>query len=174
MCAGGIATFALPLVSFAQVRAPGRFVFVLLRGGFDGLAAVVPYGDRGYAPLRRGFAFEESELAALTDLFGLAPGLSPLRSLWESNELVAVHALATPYRSRSHFDGQAVLETGLDRPAGSADGWLNRLLQVMSGTRAGRAILKAALAGTFDMTPTQLNRVFPGSESVRGRVELMG
>ena len=45
MCLGGIATFGLPLVSFAQVKQPGRFVFVLLRGGFDGLAAVVPYGD---------------------------------------------------------------------------------------------------------------------------------
>jgi uncharacterized protein (DUF1501 family) len=165
MCAGGIATFTLPLVSFAQVRAPGRFVFVLLRGGFDGLAAVVPRGDPGYAQLRRGFAFEESELAALTDLFGLAPGLSPLRSLWESNELVAVHAMATPYRSRSHFDGQAVLDPGLDRPAGSADGWLNRLLQVMSGTRAGIAIaagLPRSLTGAHSVqtwSPTQLGIV---------------
>jgi uncharacterized protein (DUF1501 family) len=168
MCSGGIATFALPLVSFAQVRAPGRFVFVLLRGGFDGLAAVVPYGDPGYAQLRRGLAFEESELAALTDLFGLAPGLSPLRSLWESNELVAVHAMATPYRSRSHFDGQAVLETGLDRPAGSADGWLNRLLQVMSGTRAGIAIaagLPRSLTGAHSVqtwSPTELGIVDDG------------
>ena len=29
---------------------------------------------------------------------------------------------------RSHFDGQAILETGIDKPVGSSDGWLNRLL----------------------------------------------
>ena len=44
MCMGGAATFGFPTVSFAHVRQPGRLVFVLLRGGFDGLAAVVPYG----------------------------------------------------------------------------------------------------------------------------------
>ena len=48
--------------------------------------------------------------------------------------------MAIPHRTRSHFDGQAILETGLDHPVGSSDGWLNRLLQVMSGRRAGIAI----------------------------------
>ena len=48
--------------------------------------------------------------------------------------------MAIPYRTRSHFDGQAILETGLDRPVGSSDGWLNRLLQVMTGRRTGIAI----------------------------------
>ena len=32
------------------------------------------------------------------------------------------------------------LETGIGKPAGSSDGWLNRLLQVMPGERAGIAI----------------------------------
>jgi uncharacterized protein (DUF1501 family) len=165
MCLGGIATFALPGVTFAQVKHGGRFVFVLLRGGFDGLAAVVPYGDDAYARLRSGFAFEESELFALNDLFGLAPGLSPLRDLWQANELVAVHAMAIPYRTRSHFDGQAILETGIDRPIGSSDGWLNRLLQVMSGDRSGIAIaagMPRSLTGTYEVqtwSPTQLGMV---------------
>ncbi|MBA2669112.1 MAG: hypothetical protein H0U67_01925, partial [Gemmatimonadetes bacterium] len=43
---------------------------------------------------------------------------------------MALHAMAIPYRSRSHFDSQAILEIGLDRPIGASDGWLNRLLQV--------------------------------------------
>jgi uncharacterized protein (DUF1501 family) len=165
MCLGGIATFALPGVTFAQVQQRGRFVFVLLRGGFDGLAAVVPYGDDGYARLRSGFAFEESELFALNDVFGLAPGLAPLRDLWQANELVALHAMAIPYRTRSHFDGQAILETGLDRPMGSSDGWMNRLLQVMAGTRSGIAIaagMPRSLTGPFEVqtwSPTQLGAV---------------
>ena len=165
MCLGGIATFALPGVTFAQVKQDGRFVFVLLRGGFDGLAAVVPFGDDAYARLRSGFAFEESELFALNELFGLAPGLSPLRDLWQANELVTLHAMAIPYRTRSHFDGQAILETGIDRPVGSSDGWLNRLLQVMQGKRSGIAIaagMPRSLTGPYEVqtwSPTQLGVV---------------
>jgi uncharacterized protein (DUF1501 family) len=165
MCLGGLATFTLPVVAFAQVKQRARFVFVLLRGGFDGLAAVVPFGDPAYRQLRGGFAFEDSDLLPLTDLFALAPGLSPLRPAWDANELVALHAMAIPYRTRSHFDGQAILETGLDRPVGSSDGWLNRLLQVMSGTRSGIAIaagLPRSLAGPYEVqtwSPTQLGAV---------------
>ena len=165
MCAGGVATFAAPLVSFAQVRHTGRLVFVLLRGGFDGLAAVVPVGDTGYAALRGPLAFQESDLFELTDVFGLAPGLAPLGDLWQRNELVAVHAMAIPFRTRSHFDGQAILETGIDKPMGSSDGWLNRLLQVMSGTRSGVAVaagLPRSMSGPFDVqtwSPTELGAV---------------
>jgi uncharacterized protein (DUF1501 family) len=165
MCLGGIATFGLPHVSFAQVRQHGCFVFVLLRGGFDGLAAVVPYGDPGYSSLRGPLAFAEPDLVPLNDVFGLAPGLAPLRALWEQKELVVLHAMAIPYRTRSHFDGQAILETGIDRPVGSADGWLNRLLQVMPGERSGIAIasgLPRSMSGPFDVqtwSPTQLGVV---------------
>ncbi len=165
MCLGGIATFGFPVVNFAQVKQPGRFVFVLLRGGFDGLAAVVPFGDPSYRSLRSGFAFEESELAGLNDTFGLAPGLAPMRELWQQNELAVLHAMAIPYRTRSHFDGQAILETGIDRPIGSSDGWLNRLLQVMTGQRSGIAIasgMPRSLTGSFNVqtwSPTQLGAV---------------
>jgi uncharacterized protein (DUF1501 family) len=168
MCLGGIATFGWPVVTFAQVAHGSRFVFVLLRGGFDGLAAVVPHGDPSYRSLRGTFAFDDAELVELTETFGLAPGLAPLRELWQANELVALHAMAIPYRTRSHFDGQAILETGIDRPVGSSDGWLNRLLQAMSGMRAGIAIaagLPRSLSGPFDVhtwSPTQLGAVDDG------------
>jgi uncharacterized protein (DUF1501 family) len=165
MCYAGAATCVAPSVSFAQVKPPRRLVFVLLRGGFDGLAAVVPYGDQAYRALRGTFAFNESELTPLDDTFGLAPGLAPLRPFWESNEMAVVHAMAIPHRTRSHFDGQAVLESGLDRPVGSSDGWLNRLLQVMSGRRSGIAIaagIPQSLTGAFQVeswSPTQLGSV---------------
>ncbi|MBA2556980.1 MAG: DUF1501 domain-containing protein [Chloroflexi bacterium] len=165
MCAGGIATFGFPVVSFAHVRQSGRLVFVLLRGGFDGLAAVVPYGDPGYSALRGPLAFEMSDLVPLNDAFGLAPGLAPLREFWDRGELVALHAMAIPYRSRSHFDSQAILETGLDRPIGASDGWLNRLLQVMPGERSGIAIasgMPRSMTGAYDVqtwSPSQLGAV---------------
>jgi uncharacterized protein (DUF1501 family) len=85
-------------------------------------------------------AYGRAELSQLGDGFGLAPGLAPLQELWEANELVALHAMAIPFRTRSHFDGQAVLETGLGRPDLNGDGWLNRLLQVMDGRESAIAI----------------------------------
>jgi uncharacterized protein (DUF1501 family) len=165
MCAGGVATFGAPVVRFAQVRHSGRLVFVLLRGGFDGLAAVVPHGDPAYRALRGALAFAEDDVVVLDDHFGLAPGLAPLRPFWERGELVVLHAMAIPYRTRSHFDGQAVLETGLDKPIGNSDGWLNRLLQVMPGERSGIAIasgMPRSLTGGFEVqtwSPTQLGAV---------------
>ena len=165
MCLGGLATFASPMATFARVRARGRFMFVLLRGGFDGLAAVVPYGDPRYSALRGTLAFGEPDLVLLDGTFGLAPGLAPLRTFWEDRQLALLHAMAIPYRTRSHFDGQAVLETGLDRPVGSSDGWLNRLLQVMGGERSGIAIaagMPRSMSGPFDVqtwSPAQLGAV---------------
>ena len=77
MCYGGIATFGLPVVNFAQVAQSGRLVFILLRGGFDGLAALVPYGDPEYRALRGTFAYNASDLSALDDA-ELDAILSPL------------------------------------------------------------------------------------------------
>jgi uncharacterized protein (DUF1501 family) len=168
MCWGGVATFALPVVRFAQVPGSGKMVFVLLRGGFDGLAALVPVGDPDYQGLRGPMAFRAGDLAALDGDFALAPGLAPWKALWDDGELVALHAMAIPYRTRSHFDGQAILETGLERPDGGADGWLNRLLQVMEGERSAIAIaagMPRSLVGQHPVTtwsPTRLGVVDDG------------
>jgi len=166
MCAGGIATFGMPVVRFARIRQDGRLVFVLLRGGFDGLAAVVPYSDPAYHGLRGALAYNDSDLVHLNDAFALAPGLAPLKAaFWDRNELAVLHAMAIPYRTRSHFDGQAILETGLDKPLGAGDGWLNRLLQVMPGERSGIAIasgMPRSMTGPFDVqtwSPAQLGAV---------------
>ena len=165
MCLGGVATFALPTVRFAQVPANGKLVFVLLRGGFDGLAALVPVGDPDYESIRGRMSFARQELSMLDGHFGLANGLAPWSELWETNELVALHAMAIPYRTRSHFDGQAILETGLARPEGSSDGWLNRLLQVMDGRRSGIAVaagMPRSLTGAHPVSswsPAQLGAV---------------
>lgn len=165
MCLGGLATFVMPTVRFAQVPGRGRMVFVLLRGGFDGLAALVPYGDPSYRGIRGPMAFAPDALTPLEHGFALAPGLAGLKEFWDRGELLAVHALAIPYRTRSHFAGQAILETGLARPDGAADGWINRLLQIMDGRRSGIAVaagLPRSLSGPFPVTtwsPTRLGVV---------------
>ncbi len=168
MCAGGVATFASPTLSLATVPGSAKLVFVLLRGGLDGLSAVVPYGDRDYRKARGAMAFQKTDLEVLNDQFGLAPGLHPLKQLWDLGELAVVHAMAIPYRTRSHFDGQAILETGLEAPRGSSDGWLNRLLQVMEGKRSGIAVaagLPLSMSGTHAVktwSPAKLGVVDDG------------
>jgi uncharacterized protein (DUF1501 family) len=117
--------------------ADGRFVFIILRGALDGLSAVPPYGDAGYPTLRGSLALPNPGTAGgalrLDNLFALHPSLSFLHECFLSKELTVLHAVATPYRERSHFDGQDVLESGVVRPHGSESGWLNRALTVQDG-----------------------------------------
>jgi uncharacterized protein (DUF1501 family) len=126
------AAAALPSVLFANTGGAARLVVVVLRGALDGLAAVPPHGDRDYANLHRELAIAPPGAAdgalALDGTFGLHPSLSFLQDRYRAEELVVFHAVASPYRDRSHFDGQNVLENGLTQPIGTADGWLNRAL----------------------------------------------
>jgi len=112
----------------------------------DGLATVVPTGDPDLARARPRLgpvpAEEAEEMVALGEGFALHPALSTLRPLVEAGELAAVHAVATPYRDRSHFDVQDVLENGTEAPGGARDGWLNRAL---GGTVGGPAMAGVAI-----------------------------
>jgi len=129
------ASVALPDVLFAHTGGSARLVVVVLRGALDGLAAVPPYADPAYAGLHRELAIFAPGVAegalALDGSFGLHPSLGFLHQRYLAGELVVFHAVASPYRDRSHFDGQNVLENGLAKPLGSADGWLNRALAAL-------------------------------------------
>jgi uncharacterized protein (DUF1501 family) len=98
----------------------------------DGLAAVPPYGDPYYKRQRGELALARpGETGGALDLdgfFGLHPALQHCHALYRSAELAPLHAVASPYRERSHFDGQDVLENGTASPSGARDGWLNRML----------------------------------------------
>jgi uncharacterized protein (DUF1501 family) len=118
---------------FALANAPtdSRFVFVLLRGALDGLSAVPPVGDPDYASLRGQIALAKSGEGAALPLsgeFGLHPALTFLHASYRAKELAVLHAIATPYRERSHFDAQNVLESGDLRPHGTDSGWINRAI----------------------------------------------
>jgi uncharacterized protein (DUF1501 family) len=110
-----------------------RFVLVIMRGALDGLAAVPPCGDPAYAGLRREFALAPPgggthAALPLDGFFGLHPSLGFLQQSYAARELIVFHALASPYRERSHFDGQDVLENGTLTPHALQTGWLNRAL----------------------------------------------
>jgi uncharacterized protein (DUF1501 family) len=141
------ATAAIPNALFAYTGGSARLVVVILRGALDGLAAVPPYGDPDYASLHRELAIAApggpDGALALNGTFGLHPALSFLHERFAAGELVVFHAVASPYRDRSHFDGQNVLENGLTKPIGTADGWLNRALAALprgSGRSPDRAV----------------------------------
>ena len=147
MGAGALAaSAAIPQVLFAHTGGSSRLVVVILRGALDGLAAVPPYGDPDYVTLHRELAIAAPGSAdgalALNNTFGLHPALSFLHERFAAGELIVFNAVASPYRDRSHFDGQNVLENGLAKPIGSADGWLNRALAALpaSGRAADRAV----------------------------------
>ena len=134
----GCSAAASPLltpVAFAQAPWENRLVVIILRGAMDGLDAVQPVGDPGWARLRPGLG-APAGLADLDGFYALHPALTPLLPLWQAGQLGFVHAVSTPYRDkRSHFDGQDILEAGTVAlsAAGSRDGWLNRLLQAVPG-----------------------------------------
>jgi uncharacterized protein (DUF1501 family) len=128
------------LAPFARLAAAAtnpdaRLVLVILRGGLDGLAAVPPYAEPAYAQLRGPIALaapgSDGGVLDLDGTFGLHPVLTNLHAMYRAREALVLHAAATPYRDRSHFDAQNVLEAGSVAPSGADGGWLNRALAAL-------------------------------------------
>jgi len=120
----------VPKIARAEGRDP-RFLTIVLRGALDGLAAVAPVGDPDWVKLRGDNALKldgATPALPLDGFFALNPAMPNLHRLYKAGQAVVVHAVATPYRERSHFDGQDVLESGLARPGRADTGWLNRAL----------------------------------------------
>jgi uncharacterized protein (DUF1501 family) len=137
LLAGGGASLALwsmsPRLALAGARDP-RLLCVVLRGGLDGLSMVAPVGDPEYSRLRGPITVPASGEGAglpLDGFFVLNPNMPVLHGLYKRGEALIVHAVATPYRGRSHFDGQDILESGLSGKTRFDDGWLNRALAVL-------------------------------------------
>jgi uncharacterized protein (DUF1501 family) len=139
-----LAVAAAPAGAPTSTDAAGanRFVFVVLRGGLDGLSAVPAPGDPAFADARgalgRFNAFDSAggEALRLDATFSLHPLLPQLHAMYDRGEMAVLHATGLPYRERSHFDAQQVLESGGVRPYELATGWLGRALEA----RALRAV----------------------------------
>src|SRR5215468_9495742 len=123
----------LPKLALAEGRDP-RLLVIVLRGALDGLAAVAPVGDPEWVKLRGDKALTlegKTPGLPLDAMFALNPAMPNLHRLYQAGTAAIVHAAATPYRERSHFDGQDVLESGLTRPGAVSTGWLNRALATL-------------------------------------------
>jgi uncharacterized protein (DUF1501 family) len=125
----------MPRVAHAAGGRDPRFVVIILRGALDGLTAVPPVGDPSYRELRQSIALATNGTTKgpqaalpLDSFFALDPSMPNFARLYHANQAAVVHACATAYRDRSHFDGQDVLESGYPGPGHVESGWLNRLL----------------------------------------------
>ena len=88
--AGAVATTAMPRVAFSAARGTGGgaqrdvLINVFLRGGMDGLSAVVPYGDPDYASSRGPLAIpgpsSGNGSVDLDGTFCLSPPAAPLHT----------------------------------------------------------------------------------------------
>ncbi|MCA1856569.1 DUF1501 domain-containing protein [Massilia oculi] len=145
--AGAVALLGAPRVSFAQAATERRFIFVIQRGAADGLHILIPYAEPAYASLRGALAIDPASAHKLDGSFALHPALSELAGLYRVGQASLFHAVASSYRERSHFDGQNVLETGGQLPYQLKDGWMNRLVGMLS--RPGRDAI--AFAPTVPM-----------------------
>jgi len=172
----------LPKLAYAEGRDP-RFLAIILRGALDGLAAVAPVGDPGWVALRGDNALTlegKTPALKLNDFFALNPAMSNLHRLFLAKEAAIVHACATPYRERSHFDGQDVLESGLARPTVRESGWLNRALASLApggrvnpaGSRAFAVgpVTPLVVRGPAPVLPWSPQRILPASEDTVARL----
>ena len=115
-----------------------RLIVIILRGALDGLAAAPPVGDPDYPTLRAPLAFTPSgEHGALTldGFFAAHPSMPVFARLYGEKRSLLVHAVATSYRERSHFDGQDVLESGYPGPGRTESGWLNRAVAAIGAQK---------------------------------------
>ena len=136
--------------AFAGTGYRGDTIVVLsLRGGFDGLSAVVPVGDPDYARLRPTIGIPASRVGHAGGIFGLHPALAPLQKLWSAGRLAAVHAVGQSNPTRSHFAAMQEME---DAAPGSnlRTGWIDRMVGLNTATT-----FSAAAVGSGN-TPTSM------------------
>ncbi len=159
-------------------KKPKRLVVVFMRGAVDGLNVVVPYSEDSYYSMRPTIAIprpnENGGALKLNEHFALHPTLSSLMPFWEKGTLTFVHAAGSPDPTRSHFDAQDYMETGTPGLKSTPDGWLNRLVNVLPGTKSateavsvgpilprilsGRAAATNLALGNAATRPTPLDR----------------
>lgn len=145
-------------------------ISVFQRGAADGLNIVVPFFEKRYYQIRPSIAIAPPQGVTvpaapatasgivvssgpvfingnnssidLDGRFALHPQLQPLKPLWDGGQVAIVHAAGSPDSSRSHFDAQDFMESGMASTR-TDDGWLDRALPVSGGSA-----LRAVALGT--------------------------
>lgn len=164
-------------MAFAQAPTERRFVFIIQRGAADGLGTLVPVGDPAFVSQRGVLAQDFADAPKLDSMFALHPAMTQIAGLYATREALFFHAIASPYRDRSHFDGQNVLETGGTSAYQFKDGWLNRMLSLVPRDEAKAIALAAtmpmALRGAVEVASYAPSSLPDASEDLMARVSAM-
>lgn len=172
-----LSTFGFPKLAFARSGTDRRFVFIIQRGAADGLHIVAPTGDPTFAGLRGDFAQDFTAGTKLGSFFTLHPALVQTGGMYAAKEALFVHAVASPYRDRSHFDGQNVLETGGSAAYRLRDGWMNRLLGLLPPSEANALALSTtvpmALRGSHEVSSYAQSQLPTATDDLMGRVSAL-
>lgn len=190
-----VAASSLPGLAFARTETEAKFVLVVLRGAVDGLALAAPYGDGNYRSLRGELAIpgpgSDDGLLKLDGMFGLHPSLANIYQNFSDSNAIIAHAVASPYRERSHFDGQDLLESGAAKNGSIRDGWLNRSLSafdsqlgsetaialaqntplVLRGSNSVTSWAPSRMPDTDDTTLARLKHLYADDEFFATRLE---
>jgi uncharacterized protein (DUF1501 family) len=174
----GVAALGLaPRLAFAKAETDKRFVFIIQRGAADGLGTVAPIGDPAFIGARGPLAEDFASALKLDSMFALHPSLATVGGMYGKGQALFAHAVASPYRDRSHFDGQNVLETGGAGAYQVKDGWLNRLLSVLPPSQAKAIAVAAtvplALRGPHEVSSYAPSALPDASDDLLQRVSML-
>jgi uncharacterized protein (DUF1501 family) len=172
---GGAALMIAPGMAIAAANTDKRFIFIIQRGAADGLGTIIPMGDPDLVRLRAGLIAQNG--LKLDSMFTAHPSLVQIGQLFGLKEALFAHAVASPYRDRSHFDAQNVLETGGDGPYQLRDGWLNRLLSLLPKAEAQAIALSAtipvALRGKVDVASYAPSGLGEPRDDLKARIGML-
>lgn len=142
---------AMPRMAIAQTTGSKNLLLVVLRGAVDGMAMLAPLGDPDFARLRSAALGDYDGARKADSFFAIHPAFDQVGQAYAQGDALFIHAAATAYRDRSHFDGQNLLETGGTAPYAERDGWLNRLVGMMAETDGSNPPKALAIAPTMPM-----------------------
>ncbi|MFZ0322792.1 MAG: DUF1501 domain-containing protein, partial [Actinomycetes bacterium] len=142
-------------LAFADGPYAGDVLVVLsLRGGFDGLNAIVPTADPAYSTWRPTVGIPQSVLLPLDATFGMHPAMSALKPYWDAGTFGVVQAVGQPDPTRSHFEAMEAMERAA--PGTSArTGWIDRTLGLRAAGTAFQGMqLGSGMAASSFTGPT--------------------
>ena len=159
-CAATLVTVAPGARANTNTSQGRKLIVIILRGAMDGVAALPKLDDPDIRAHRA--ALIDTRATPLSNGFALHSAMPTLAAMYASKDAAFVPALAGPYRERSHFEAQDLLECG-EVAKVSAEGWLNRALQkapaAYSAVSIGPSqplILRGASPNTSSWSPAVL------------------
>lgn len=149
-------SFAAPAFPAAPQAAPSQLLVVIfLRGGIDGLQALVPTGDPAYYRARPTLGVRD--VVDLGGGWGLTGAMRALKPLWDAGQLVALHGVGQPRITRSHFEDEIAVEKAA--PANVRTGWLGRHLQTVSAAQGTFRGVSIGQRTSFSLTTTAFQTI---------------